>query len=156
MDAIPDVARAGELSLDLERRLEAPRELVFDAWLDPGHLRRWSAPHGFDIPELSGDPRPGGTWTTTMRSPSGEIFRLRGTYREIVRPEKLVFTHAWIGEDGTAGPTTVVSVTLTEISGGTLLRFRQTGFSNEANRDGHGEGWAQCFERLAGLLAEEG
>ncbi len=155
MDAITDAPRADELSLYLERRLAAPRELVFDAWVDPMHLRRWSAPHGFDIPDCGGEARPGGTWHATMRSPEGKLLRLVGTYREVVRPERLVFSHAWLEEDGQPGPETLVTVVLEEVEDGTLLRFTQTGFAGAASRDGHGEGWSQCFERLAALLAAE-
>ena len=72
------------------------RELVFDAWVEPRHLRRWSAPHGFEIPECGGEARPGGRWHATMRSPEGKLLRLEGRYREVVRPERLVFTHQWV------------------------------------------------------------
>ena len=141
------------LELTIERVLRAPRELVFDAWVEPRHLRRWSAPHEFEIPECGGDARPGGTWFAAMRSPAGETLRLEGRYCEVVRPERLVFTHRWVG--GMEGPETLVTVTFTEVEGGTLMRFSQTGFAGEAARDGHATGWSQCFERLAACLAEE-
>ncbi|HVH01954.1 MAG TPA: SRPBCC domain-containing protein [Amaricoccus sp.] len=157
MDAIIDAPETGkptgELTLRLERRLAAPPELVFDAWVQPAHLRRWSAPHGFEIPECDGDARPGGSWHATMLSPDGRRLRLRGTYREVVRPKWLVFTHAWLGDDGTPGPETVVTVVFEAVEGGTLMRFTQTGFDAAPDRDGHGDGWSQCFERLAALLA---
>ena len=79
MDAIIDAPRSGELTLHLERRLRAPRALVFRAWVEPAHLRRWSAPHGFDVPECDGELRPGGSWNSTLVSPAGERMRLRGT-----------------------------------------------------------------------------
>jgi hypothetical protein len=85
MDAITDAPRTDDLTLYLERRLNAPRELVFDAWIDPLHLKRWSAPHGFEIPECGGEARDGGTWHATMRSPEGKLLRLVGTYREVMR-----------------------------------------------------------------------
>jgi uncharacterized protein YndB with AHSA1/START domain len=155
MDAITDAPRTDDLTLYLERRLNSPRDLVFDAWIDPLHLKRWSAPHGFEIPECGGEARAGGTWHATMRSPEGKLLRLVGTYREVVRPERLSFTHAWLEEDGTPGPETLVTVVLEEVAGGTLLRFTQTGFSGEASRDGHDGGWSQCFDRLEALLAAQ-
>jgi uncharacterized protein YndB with AHSA1/START domain len=154
MDTITDAPRTDAHTLYLERLLAAPRELVFDAWVDPMHLRRWSAPHGFEIPESGGEARPGGAWHATMRSPEGRLLRLVGTYREVVRPRRLVFTHAWLEEDGTPGPETVVTVVLEAVEGGTLLRFTQSGFARPESRDGHGEGWSQCFERLAALLSD--
>ena len=62
MDTIIDALTTETNTLHLERRLRAPRELVFRAWTEPAHLRRWSAPHGFDIPECDGELRPGGSW----------------------------------------------------------------------------------------------
>ena len=151
MDATTDL-RAG-LTLTLERRLAAPRELVFQAWTEPRHLRRWSAPHGFEIPEADGELRPGGTWRTTMRAPGGAEHRLIGTYREIVPPKRLVFTHAWLDDAGRPGLETLVTIELDEIPGGTLLRFAQTGFASEGTRDGHGLGWGEALDRLAAHLA---
>ena len=155
MDTIIDAPTTETNTLHLERRLRAPRALVFRAWTEPAHLRRWSAPHGFDIPECDGELRPGGSWHSTLVSPAGERMRLRGTYREITPPERLVFTHAWLDADGQPGPETVVTVELDEIPEGTLLRFTQTGFASAADRDGHDGGWSQCFERLEALLAAE-
>lgn len=154
MDTTIDVPKTGELALHLERLIAAPRELVFRAWIEPVHLVRWSAPHGFDIPECGGEARPGGRWHTTMCSPEGRMLRLVGTYREIVPPERLVFTHAWLEDDGREGPETLITVTFAEAPGGTLLGFTQTGFASEGARDGHADGWSQCFERLAAYLPE--
>src|SRR5699024_1819698 len=83
MDTITDAPRTGH-ALYLERLLAAPRELVFQAWVDPVHIRRWSAPHGYEIPEAGGEARPGGSRHSTMRSPEGRLLRLVGTYREVV------------------------------------------------------------------------
>ena len=88
-----------------------------------------------------------------MRSPYGSDHRLRGVYREIVPPERLVFTHAWIDASGTPGPETIVTVTLAERDGRTEMTFHQGIFASVAARDGHQQGWSSCFERLAELLA---
>jgi uncharacterized protein YndB with AHSA1/START domain len=154
MDAITDVRPADGLRLRLERRFAAPPALVFAAWTEPRHLRRWSAPHGFAIPEAGGELKVGGGWHATMRSGDGEEHRLVGTYREIVPPERLVFTHAWLDADGYAGPETLVTVTFEAVDGGTLMRFEQSGFASEWARDGHGGGWSECFERLDAYLGE--
>jgi uncharacterized protein YndB with AHSA1/START domain len=156
MDMITETAtRADDATLCIERLLAAPRELVFAAWTEPRHLRRWSAPHGFDIPLAEGDLRPGGGWRAAMRGPDGTEHRLVGTYREILPPERLVFTHAWIGEDGRPGPQTLVTVTFEAVGDSTLMRFTQTGFDSRAARDGHGGGWTEAFERLEACLAAE-
>jgi uncharacterized protein YndB with AHSA1/START domain len=138
-------------SLTLTRLYDAPRELVFRAWTEPERLRRWCAPTGFTIPVANGDMRPGGEWYSTMRASDGREFRLVGRYTEIVPPERLAFTHAWLDGDGRPGIETLVTVMLEDRDGRTL---EQTGFDTVASRDGHVGGWSESLDRLVGHLAE--
>src|SRR5262249_9630168 len=85
--------------LVITRLFAAPRKLVFETWIDPSHLREWSAPHGFEITHCEGDARPGGCWRCCMRSPTGDDLWLGGVYLRVVENELLEFTHAW-DEDG--------------------------------------------------------
>jgi uncharacterized protein YndB with AHSA1/START domain len=134
-----------ELELVITRVFNAPRSLVFQAWTEPRHLLRWSAPRGFDVIEATGDLRVGGTWRAGMRSPDGTEYWLGGVYREIRPDERLVFTHKW---DEAQAVETLVTVTLTERDGKTEMDFRQTGFRSAESRDGHAGGWSEAFERL--------
>jgi uncharacterized protein YndB with AHSA1/START domain len=145
-----DSARA----LTITRVFDAPRRLVFAAWTEPEHLLRWSAPHGFRVTHSSGELRVGGAWRACMIAPDGAALWLSGVYREIVRDEKLVFTHAWDEDDGRPGPQTLVTMILNDLGGKTEMIFRQEGFVSDASRDGHEGGWSQGFERLAELLGE--
>lgn len=141
--------------LTITRVFNAPRELVFRMWIEPEHMRRWSCPHGYTVDSRGMDVRPGGAWQATMHSPLGEDLRLGGVYREIDPPERLVFTHAWLDEDGKPGPETVVTIMLAEEGAGkTRLHFHQTGFGSVESRDGHRGGWTECFEKLDRHLAE--
>jgi uncharacterized protein YndB with AHSA1/START domain len=151
-----DAPASDERELLIVRTFDAPRALVWRAWTEPERMARWMSPAGFTIPFNEGELRPGGAWRAQMRSPEGEILHLAGVYREIVPPERLVFTHAWTDEDGTPGPETLVTVTLAEQGGKTVMTFRQTGFSSAASRDGHGGGWTECFDKLGELLAGTG
>ncbi len=137
--------------LVITRTFDAPRELVWKAWTED--MDQWSAPRGFTIPVSEGDLRPGGKWHAVMVSPEGRELPLRGVYREIVPPERLVFTHAWDDETGKPGPETMVTVVLTERGGKTEMNFRQTGFDSVESRNGHVEGWNECFVKLEELLA---
>jgi uncharacterized protein YndB with AHSA1/START domain len=141
--------------LVIKRVFDAPRELVFKAWTDPEHLKQWSAPQGFTIPVAEGDLRPGGKWRSMMRKPDGTELWLGGVYREIVEPERLVFTHAWDDKNGKPGHETVVTVTLVERDGKTEMTFRQGLFESVESRDGHPGGWTECFDRLEELLSRE-
>jgi len=139
--------------LTIRRTFAAPRALVFKAWTEPQHLAHWSCPRGFTMTENRGELRVGGGFAASMRSPEGVEHRLQGIYREIVPPERLVFTHAWLDASGTPGPQTLVTVTLVERNGATEMTFSQGVFESQAARDGHRDGWSGCFERLDQLLA---
>jgi len=153
MDARARNSTAAERELTIRRTFDAPRALVFAAWTEPQHLAQWSCPQGFTCSENSGDLRVGGTFAARMRSAAGTEHRLRGAYREVVPPERLVFTHSWVDEQGNPGPETLVTVTLAEHNGRTEMTFHQGVFASVSSRDGHEQGWTSCFERLAGLLA---
>ena len=155
--AAPTMMGQEDRDLVITRVFDAPRELVWRAWTVHEHLVRWSAPHGFTIPESEskGEVRPGGHWRSCMISPDGVEHRLGGVYREVVPVERLSFTHAWEGEDGRPGHETLVSVTFAaDGEGKTRMTFRQTGFKSDASRNGHREGWEESFDRLAALVDE--
>ncbi|HEU4879116.1 MAG TPA: SRPBCC domain-containing protein [Gemmatimonadaceae bacterium] len=137
--------------LVINRVFDAPRELVWKAWTDPEEMKQWSAPRGFTIPINEGELKPGGVWRSQMRKEDGTELNLGGVYHEIVEPERLVFTHAWMDESGKPGPETVVTVILTERGNKTEMTFRQTGFASVESRDGHEGGWNECFDKLAEL-----
>jgi uncharacterized protein YndB with AHSA1/START domain len=153
--SIADSTTAQERELVIIRVFDAPRELVFKAWTDPEQLKQWSAPQGFTVPVAEGDLRPGGKWRSMMRKPDGTELWLGGVYREIVEPERLVFTHAWDDEHGKPGHETVVTVTLVERDGKTEMTFRQGVFKSVESRDGHNGGWTECFDRLEELLTRD-
>ena len=78
----------------------------------------------------------------------------RGTYREIVPPERLVFTFAWEDAAGDLGHETLVTVTFADAGRGkTRLTLHQALFETESARDAHQGGWASCMERFAAYLA---
>src|SRR3954471_24550755 len=137
----------------LTRVFDAPRSLVFAAWTQPEHLKRWSAPRGFTVPVSKGDLRPGGQWRACMVSERTGKLWLSGEYRKIVPNELLVFTHAWENEDGIRDQETLVTVRFTEVRGKTRVVLRQTGFDTKASSAGHKDGWSECLDRLKELLA---
>jgi len=144
---------AGELVIT--RMFDAPRELVFECWTDPGHLQHWQgAPRGFTVTSSESDIRPGGFFRICMRSPEGVDSWLEGGYREMVKPERLVFTHAWLDAKRKPGKETLVTITFAERDGRTELTLRQTGFPSVESRDGHQVGWNSALDVLADYLPE--
>ena len=146
-------ALAEERELVVTRIFDAPRSLVFKVWTAPEHLARWWGPKGFTTLACAMEVRPGGAWFRRMRSPEGALYTKRGIYREVVEPERLVFTYADQDEGGRLGPETLVTVTFEEHGAQTKLTLRQSGFETVAARDGHYGGWTSCMERFADYLA---
>lgn len=142
-----------ERELVVTRVFDAPRRLVFKAWTQPEHAARWWGPQGFTTISCKMDVRPGGAWRRCMRAPDGTEYRKRGVYREIVEPERLVFTYASEDLDGDIGHETLVTVTFAEEAGKTRLTLRQVGFETVAACESHQGGWTSSLERFAEYLA---
>lgn len=83
-----------ELDLFLERVVDVPVELVWKAWTTPAHLMEWFCPLPWKTVECVIDLKPGGLFSTTMKSPEGQTFPNIGCYLEIIEHKKLVWTDA--------------------------------------------------------------
>lgn len=153
-------------TLVIERSFDAPRELVFDAWTKPEHLLRWFAPHGCSVRFIAIDVRPGGRFHSCIDHPSfGECWAI-GTYLEIVRPERIVYTlatadsagreidPAQAGHDPRWPRRTRITVTFTDLGGSTRLTLAQTVEQSLAEQTGAYPSWLEMLDRLA-LLAQE-
>ncbi len=134
------------------RVFDAPRRLVFQAWTDPDQVARWWGPQGFTTQYCKMDIRPGGAYRFCMRSPQGVDHWKRGVYREIVEPERIVFTFAWEDPDGRPGHETLITVTFEDEGAMTKLTLHQAVFETVARRDEHRIGWTSCLERFAEYL----
>ena len=144
---------SGERELLITRLLDAPRRRVFAAWTDPEQAARWWGPKGFTSVSCTMDVRVGGEWRRVMLSPEGVEYRARGIYREIVAPERLVFTYAWERNPEHPQHETLVTLTFANLGGKTELTLRQAVFETVAARDDHHGGWSSCLERFTEYLA---
>jgi uncharacterized protein YndB with AHSA1/START domain len=97
-DRHPLSAHVREQEIVMERQFSAPRTLMFQMFTQPEHLKRWWAPQPYTVPVCTIDLRPGGIWHYCMRSPAGQEHWARSVYREIVPPEKLVYTTTFADE----------------------------------------------------------
>ena len=138
--------------LEVRKTFAAPREKIFAAWTDPEQMTGWlcrvTPKHVMKILEL--DVRPGGRYRFEVTTPDGERFVLSGDYREVLPPERLVFTWTWEG-DSYFGET-LVTVELFPRGGATELVLAHERFPNRARRDRHAAGWTGCFDRLVAEL----
>ncbi len=148
----------------ITRLLDAPRELVFAAWTDPAQLAEWFAPHGCSITIAELDVRVGGALRWGIVTPDGSVCLCAGTYREVIAPDRLVFSMALVDEQGhrissaeagkeSGWPSeTVVTVTFEGESGKTRLTLRQTVLESIAKRTGAYPSWLQMLDRLEARL----
>ena len=141
------------LELKIERIFDTQIQNVWNAWTEPELLREWSCPESFVITEISGELKVGGNWTLTMVSEKlGYTGKLRGEYKVIDQPHRLVSTHVWVDENGNDEHETEYTVELSEIDGKTHMVFTQTGFVSVESRDSHESGWGETFNKLGQLL----
>jgi uncharacterized protein YndB with AHSA1/START domain/ketosteroid isomerase-like protein len=145
------IAQPADRVLVISRTFDAPRRLVFTAWTEEPHLMRWLGPPGYETLSCDIDLRPGGRWRIRSRTPAGSEQVEHCIFREIVRPERLVFTQAWEDASGRPGPATLVTVTFAERNGKTQVLFRQA-FDTDDARDRNERAWRGAFEHLTSYL----
>ena len=146
--------------LAFTRMLDAPRDLVFQAWTDARHVAAWWGPTGFSNPVCEVDPRRGGRFAVHMQAPNGTIYPGGGVFLEIAAPERLIFTSTLEGRSGQILLEAVNSVTFEDFGRRTRLHLNARVVSAAAESAGKlggmEEGWAQSLERLAGILKAAG
>ena len=149
MQTMTNPSSTADREIVTTRLIDAPRELVFEAWTDPKHVAHWFGPDGFTTITHSMDVRPGGVWRFTMRGPDGTEWPNVVTYEHVVRPERLVYLHGDDKEPDMFHNT----LTFDDEGGKTALTMRAV-FKTAAARDfvvrerGAVEGGQQTISRL--------
>lgn len=134
--------------LIITRTIAAPRELVFKVWTQPEHLVRWWGPKDFTLPVCEQDFRTGGKYRFCMLAPDGFECWVSGEYKEIIEPERIVFTWIRPPMDDLPERTNLVTVTFEACGDKTNLTLHHAIFMTTGDRDGHNVGWSQCMDRL--------
>ena len=154
----------------LTREFNAPRQLVFDAWTQPEHLKNWQFPQkGFICEYVTADIKPGGASLHKMITPNGHEMWLLTKYEEINPPESLVFRQYDSNEAGDILPNTHMpnwpkemraTVKLEEVDGKTKMQFiwepidpsKEEAEAFAAARSQLGNGWGGGFDQLTTYL----
>jgi predicted acetyltransferase/uncharacterized protein YndB with AHSA1/START domain len=163
-EEMPSVTKVGamtftkpdDISLVAERIMDAPRELVWAAHTRCEHVRQWLlGPEGWTMPSCEIDLRPGGEWLYVYRDRDGEAgFSMRGEYREIKAPERIVNT-----ERMDDNPVETVNTLTLEDQGGrtfvrTVVEYPSEEIREQIIATGMLGGWAESYERLEAYLQE--
>ncbi len=133
----------------MTRVFDAPRDLVFEAHTSCEHMSRWWGPRKYEVVSCEIDFRPGGKWRIVHRDPDGVEYAFHGEYREIVRPDRIVWTFEF---EGMPGHVSVETLTLEEHDGKTTFTGTSV-FDSVEDRDGMLEsgmesGAAETMDRL--------
>jgi len=140
-----------ELSVNITKKIHAPIEKVFDAWLNPKMVSKFMR----GLPEMAEtdveiDAREGGRFTFIMHLGDEKIPHT-GKYLEISRPDKLVFT--WESQYSVVDNSTV-TLNFTKIDDSTTnISLSHVKFIDEEARSGHEEGWGNVLDKLNEVMS---
>ena len=150
------MSETAEREVVISRLIDAPRELVFEAFTEVRHLSQWWGPDGFTTTTRAFEFRVGGEWDFVMHGPDGTDYQEWITWREIVRPERIALLHGELRDD----PNSFESV-LTFAPDGDETRiemrtvFRTKELRDEAVEKYHAiEGGQQTLSKLAAYVTE--
>jgi uncharacterized protein YndB with AHSA1/START domain/DNA-binding transcriptional ArsR family regulator len=140
--------------ITITRVFDAPRERVWKEWTEPERFADWFGGSEAEVPvsTVSMDVREGGAWRATMfAGPGRRKIQWKGAYREVVAPERLVFTVS----DQPGDEYELVIVVLTDLGDGrTEMLFQQRGRLSAKQYERAGQGWSSFFDRMAEHLAD--
>ncbi len=155
----------------ITRVLDAPRDRMWRVWTEVEHLRQWWGPKGFVVTHCKVDLRPRGTMHYGLRTPDGHEMWGKFVYREIVKPERLVWINSFSDKDGgttvhplmadwpremhttvrfeAQGAKTRATVTWVPVEGSSETERK----TFDAGRDSMKQGWTGTFEQLEAYLS---
>lgn len=144
------------------RIYDAPREKVWQAWIDPQQLSQWWAPNGFTAPTVEIDPKVGGELYIVMLAGenlgqmSGMKAPMKGVFSEVTPPEKLVFSNNALDERGNVLLTGVTSVVFEDVGGKTKMTVTTSAEGTAPMTDmmlaGMEQGWNEQSDKLGAFL----
>jgi uncharacterized protein YndB with AHSA1/START domain len=138
-------------TLEVTRVIAADLKTVFDAWTQPEHIKKWSAPEGMDVPISEVDLTVGGRFHLQMRNAEGGTHNARGIYQEIDRPTRLVYSWEW--DEHPDHGQSLITVEFKAVDGGTEVTMVHSGLPDETSVTDHEGGWTSCLNRLEALYA---
>lgn len=148
---------SSDRELAITRIINAPRELVWEVWTNPEHVKNWWGPDGFTNTVHEMNVKAGGVWHLTMHGPDGRDYPNKIVFIEVVKPERLVYRHS--GDVDTEPVNFHVTVTFEKQGNKTLLSMKSV-FESAAELErvvkeyGAREGMTQHVGRLEEYVAK--
>jgi uncharacterized protein YndB with AHSA1/START domain len=147
---------SGEREIVMTRAFDASRDLVFEAFTKPELVKRWLlGPPGWSMPICEIDLKTGGAYRYVWRNEDGREMGMGGTYREIVRPDRIVHTETF--DESWYPGESVVTTVFTETDGITTVKTTIRYESKEARdgvlESGMADGVSVSYDRLDTILA---
>jgi uncharacterized protein YndB with AHSA1/START domain len=141
--------------LTITRVFDAPRERVWQEWTEPERFADWFGGPQSEVPlsTVAMDVRPGGSWRLTMfAEPGRREIHWKGEYRDVVEPERLVFT---VSDQPSDEVYELVTVVFTDLGDGrTEMLLEQEGHMTAEQYERAGQGWSSFFDRIAERISE--
>ena len=147
---LDNLAGVAERTMALRRRIQAPRQVVWQAWTNPDALPQWWGPDGFSCRTQRIDLRPGGEWVFDMIAPDGTVFPNHHLYREFRTEERIGYTLLW-GENGPKHADAWVS--FEDADGSTEVTLGMVFSTAAAYQDAKGFGAVELGLQTLGKLA---
>ena len=151
------VTTPSDREIVMTRAFDGPRDLVFDVWTKPEHVRHWWGWRTSTMIHCEADVRPGGRWRYVTREQNGMEVPFTGVYQEVLRPERLVSTEIYDVEPYNSGDPAVTTAVFSEEGGRTTVTIT-TVYPSQDVRDavfasGMEKGAAESYDRLAERVA---
>ena len=138
--------------LEITRTIHASRERVFAAWTQAEQIAQWFGPETCSVRDAEIDLRVGGAYRFKMSDGKHGEVEVAGVYKEIVEPEKLVFSWEWQTEPLRASGVSEVTVVFVEKDESTEIQLRHVGLTSDELAADHQRGWSGCFDCLEKLI----
>ena len=136
-------------TLTIERTLQAPIKLVWEAWSQPQHITNWWGPKGMETKVITHEFKVGGKWHYVMQMPDGQEFIAEGKYMEIEEPHKIITSANF--RPMTEG--VELQVWLSEAGSQTQFTFKvihpTVEYCQQQEAMGFYNGWGSVFDRLS-------
>lgn len=139
-------------SLTLRRTYPVARGRLFAAWTTPNAIKQFFGPGDVAVTEASLDLRVGGSYRIGMQQPDGEIWVIKGVYRELDPPSKIVCTWAWEEDDPGLEHESLLTLEFLDRGEESELVLTHENFRDATQRDSHQEGWTTILAQLDGAL----